>query len=420
MSAQPEVVHIDDLEAPVLPASLQERARAVAPLAATLRLDADVLCEQAQRETGLADFGPADFRPRLALWLRSFEVDANLSALGRVARYFDALRFLKNRLLVQDQLNRHPEIRDIRIERPIIVVGLPRTGTTHLHNSLAADPGLRSLPYWEALEPVAPLAEQGQRFERDPRIVRCEATLADLNDQMVHLRRMHEMTWDHVHEEIDLLALDFSTMYFETPGPLVLWTEAYKRSDQTPHYHYLKRVLQVLTFLRGGRRWVLKSPQHLEQLPILASVFPDATFVLTHRDPVPIIASMATLWTYSARLSQERPDARAYGAYTVQRIGDLLFGCVRERDALPKEQSIDVLFHELVGDQPAAMDRIYALAGEQRDPARRRAIDAYIASHPQGRHGRVRYELADFGLSAAELRERFRPYTDRFPVALEL
>jgi hypothetical protein len=420
VSAEPDGVHIDDLEAPRLSEGMREQARAMEPLAASLRFDADLLCEQARSETGLHDFGPEDFRARLALWLRSLEREGRLSALGRIARYSDALRFLKNRLLVQDQLRRHPEIREIPIERPIIVVGLPRTGTTHLHNSLAADPGLRSLPYWEALEPVPPLAEQGQSFPRDPRMARCEAALAGLNTELVHFKRMHEMTWDHVHEEIDLLAIDFSTMILETPGPLALWTEAYKRSDQTPHYRYLKTVLQVLTFLRGGRRWVLKSPQHLEQLRVVSQVFPDATFVLTHRDPVPIIASMATLWTYTARLSQERPDARAYGAYTVERIGDLLFACVRERDVLPKDQSIDVLFHELVEDQPAMMDRIYALAAETRDAERRRAADEYIRTHPQGRHGRMRYELSDFGLDARALRERFRPYTDRFAVRLEL
>jgi hypothetical protein len=232
---------------------------------------------------------------------------------------------------------------------------------------------------------------------------------------------MHEMTVDHAHEEIDLLALDFSTMYLETPGPLRDWARTYKRSDQTPHYAYLKRVLQVLSFLRGeGKRWVLKSPQHLEQLPVLQRVFPDATIVLTHRDPLPIVASMATMWTYTARLAQERPDPIAYGAYTAERIEDLLRACVRDRAALDPARTIDIPFQLVRDDADSAVARVYAKAGQPLSGGSRSAIAEYTRAHAPGRHGKVRYDLADFGLEAPELRERFRAYTDRFAVPLEM
>ena len=138
------------------------------------------------------------------------------SASGVVSWYSQLLQFLKNRLLIQDLLTRHPEIHEIEIERPIIICGLPRTGTTHLHNLIGADPALRSLPYWESLEPVLADSERPGPGEPDPRLARTAFALDVLNAALPYFNRMHEMTVDHVHEEIQLLAIDVSTMLFET------------------------------------------------------------------------------------------------------------------------------------------------------------------------------------------------------------
>ena len=124
---------------------------------------------------------------------------------------------------------------------------------------------------------------------------------------------MHEMTTWHVHEEIQLLAIDFSTMLFETVAPMPSWRDYYQSHDQTSSYRYLRKILQVLQFLRGGERWVLKSPQHLEQFGPLSTVFPDATYVVTHRDPVAVTVSLCTMIAYSARLSADDLDPPASG-----------------------------------------------------------------------------------------------------------
>lgn len=419
MQRPTDAIRIDDLAAPRHPPRVLELQREAAKLAPLLRYEPEPLCRQAADETGLENFGRDDFRVRLTLLLRALETEGELSPLGRVSRYRQLVDLLKTRLRVEDQIARHPEILEIEISRPIVITGFPRTGTTHLHNSLAADPELRFLPYWEALEPVLPDAEIPAPGQKDPRRARCEQALAFVNGAMPHFMKLHEMTVDHAHEEIDLLALDFSTMWFETPGPLWSWIRHYKASDQTPHYAYLKRVLQVLTFLRGGKRWVLKSPQHFEQLRALRAVFPDATLVLTHRDPLPVIASFATLMTYTARLAQAHPDPAAYGRYVVERSADLLDACLRDRALWPPERSIDLHFHELVADQDRAIHQLYARAGQPIGERSRRAISDYAESHPQGRHGKVRYDLADFGLEVAALRERFRAYTERFGVRLE-
>jgi hypothetical protein len=230
---------------------------------------------------------------------------------------------------------------------------------------------------------------------------------------------MHEMTVDHVHEEIQLLAVDFSSMLFETMSLMPSWHDWYRDHDQTPHYRYLRTVLQVLQWLRGPTRWVLKSPQHLEQFGPLHTVFPDATFVVTHRDPVSVVASMITMLAYTARMSIERPDPVAYGAYWMPRLERMLQACARDHAALPADQTIDVHFDEFMADDVAMVERIYALADQPFTPTVRAAMDAFMADHPRGKFGRIDYDLADFGLDARECRERFRFYVERFGVTLE-
>jgi hypothetical protein len=316
-------------------------------------------------------------------------------------------------------LSRHPEIHDVRIERPIIICGLPRTGTTHLHNLMAADPALRSLPYWESLEPVLADGERPAPGEPDPRRARAELAVGFINRAMPYFKRMHEMTVDHVHEEIQLLAIDFSTMLFETMAPMPTWRDYYLAHDQTPHYEYLRTILEVLQWQRGGQRWVLKSPQHLEQFPVLRKTFPDATFVVTHRDPVAVTTSVATMITYTARMSQDKVDPRRIGGYWADRIERMLRACVEDRDILPVEQSIDVHFDEFMADDVAMVERIYDLAGQPMTADARAAMDAFMAEHPRGRHGGVLYDLADFELDKDERRRALRFYVERFGVTEE-
>jgi hypothetical protein len=409
-------VHIDDYARPRFSDDVRAIRDSVGPLVAGLRLESEPLMAQAASECRLDDFGDPAFVARLDCWLGAMRTEADLDDFGTLSTHAMALQLLKNRLLIEDLLVRHPEIREIPIERPIVIAGLPRTGTTHLHNLLSSDPNLRSLPYWESLEPVPGVDDHPGPGEPDPRLERTQMGVDLVDASMPLFKRMHEMTVDHVHEEIHLLAIDFSSMFFETLGLIPSWRDAYLAHDQVPHYEYLRTVLQVLTFLRGGERWVLKSPQHTEQLRALSTVFPDATFVLTHRDPVSVTASMVTMITYSARMGVAAPDPRRYGAYWSARIEDLLMGCVRDRDVLPDAQAVDVRFHEFMADDIATVEHIYAVADQPFTAGTRAAMDTFMAGHPRGRHGTVVYDLADFGLDAAERRAALQPYVDRFGV----
>ncbi len=409
---RPGDVALDDLAAPVFPPAIQEVLDSVAPLGDAVTFEPEALKADASAATGLDDFGDDRFEEPLGILCRAYTDDVELSPMGRFSQQALLVQLLRNRLLVQHELARQPEIADIEIAAPIVIAGLPRTGTTHLHNLMSADPALRSLPYWESLEPVLPDAERG--VDPDPRRERCEVALGFINDAMPHFKRMHEMTVDHVHEEIQLLAMDFSTMLFESTVPLPRYRDWYEATDQTPAYRYLRTVLQVLTHLRGGDRWVLKSPQHLAQFGPLLDAFPDAIVVVTHRDPVAVTTSMATMVAYSARLNLAHPDPVAVGAYWRARVEDLLRACTDDRDILPADRSMDVRFDEFMADDLAMVERIYALAGQPWDDGVRFALQRYQDEHPRGRHGGVRYDLGALGLDEAEVRSGLRFYADRF------
>jgi len=225
---------------------------------------------------------------------------------------------------------------------------------------------------------------------------------------------MHEMTTDHVHEEIQLLAIDFSTMFFESIASVPAWAAYYGSHDQRPHYRFLRTVLQALTHLRGGTRWLLKSPQHLEQLPVIADVFPDATVVVTHRDPVAVTVSMATMIAYSARCHASPVDPVAIGRSWADRIEGMLNACVRDRDVLPADRSLDVRFDDFMADDLATARRVFEVAGQPFTAEVEAGMRAYLDDHQRGRLGRIDYRAADVGLDVDDLRARFAPYTERF------
>jgi len=416
---RPPPIAIEDLAEP----RYSDEARAVLDLMAeagrTVSLEPEALTAAAMAGTGLDDFGPDDFRGRLEILCRSLREEARLDHAGLLAQSEFLTGLLRNRLLVEDLVARHPEILDEAIVAPIVICGLPRTGTTHLHNLIASDPALRSLPYWESLEPVLSERERPAPGQADPRRARTELGLSFLETALPEFRRMHEMTTDHVHEEIQLLAIDISTMLFETIAPIPTWRDSYLARDQEPSYAYLRKVLQALQWQRGGTRWVLKSPQHLEQFPALLATFPDATFVVTHRDPVSVTASMVTMLGYSARLGHDRVDLPWLGGYWSDRLERMLRSCVDQRQLLPPARTIDVHFDEFMQDDLAMVRRVYAVAEQPFTEASESAMVAFLDQHPRGRYGGVVYDLAQFGIDRERLRHSLAFYIERFGVAEE-
>jgi hypothetical protein len=418
VSPRPDDIRITDLAHPVL--SEAQRAAIAHAEQTPAPLEEDALLEAARRRVGLSDFGDEEFRARLRVMLQSAREDEGLNALGRLGIHANLVRVLSNRLRFVDLLRRHPEIADIEIVKPIIVVGLPRSGTTHLVNLIAADSRLRSLPYWESLEPIPARGEGPGRDGRDPRYARCRDSYQQMMAQMPLLKSMHDMLPEHIHEEIELQELDFGTYLLEWLCRAQRWRDHYLRLDLRPQYRTLRTLLQTLTWLRGPNRWVLKSPQHLEQLLPLLDAFPDATIAITHRDPVAVIRSAITMIAYGDRVRRKRVDLAELAEYWIDRVERLLRACVRDRDALPAERSVDVLFHEFMADDLGTVERIHARAGLATSPEARAQLRAYLDANPRGKHGQVVYDLhADFGLDPAEVRRRFDFYFDRFAVRAE-
>jgi len=411
-------IHIDDLHHPRLDANQRTAIDYVAALG--IRLDAEAMLAEARRRAGCDDFGAPDFRGRLDAALAAVEADAGLGPIGRMVIGQRTVRLLTARLLVEDLVRRRPEILAIELPNPIIVLGLPRSGTTHLVNLIAADRGLRSLPFWESLEPVPMPGDGTARDGIDPRFTRCRGEY-EMQLQMVPLLpAMHHQYPSAIEEEIELQDIDFSAYTLEFYARVPAWRDLYFTLDQHAHYAYTKKVLQVLTYLRGPNRWVLKSPQHLEQIPALLATFPDATFAITHRDPVSVIQSVMTMLAYGDRVRRSSIEPEVLADYWVDRVDRLLQACVRDRDLLPADQTVDVLFHEFMADDVATVERIYERNHRQMTPIARGDLDAFMTDNPRGKHGRIAYDLrGHFGLEPDAVRERFGYYFDRFPVAVE-
>ncbi len=415
-------VRLDDLAEPRFSPEAEPLRQMMAAMAPECALDADGLHARAAADTGLDDFGDDDYRERLDVYLAAIHDIPGLHGAGVVNFYAQLSQFLKNRLLLTDLLKRHPEIHDIELAPPIVIAGLPRTGTTHLHNLLAAasstsasgrpEATFRTIPYWESNEPFPLPSEAG--IEPDPRRIRMDVAVEFMNLVMPYFPLMHEMTTDHVHEEIQLLANDFSSMLFETLGHVPRWRDYYLAHDQTPHYQHLATQLKALQFLRGGRRWLLKSPQHLEQLPVLDQVFPGVVVVITHRDPVPVTLSMLAMITYTARMHCSPVPVHDIAATWINRLELMLNALVRDREVLPAERSIDVRFDDFMADEMGTAAQIYELAGETMSDEARATMADYLAGHQRGRLGRVATSTEMFGLDGADVRARFAPYVERF------
>ena len=424
MTTHTPLIHIDDMADPALTPEL--RAWREGPADFPCPLTADDVLARAVAETGLSDFGPdTGFRVRLAVILQALYEDLGLTRGGRVFVLQQAVRAMANRLRIEDLVKRHPEILNVPIDRPIFIAGLPRSGTTHLVNWLSRDDRLNALTLWESEEPVpaAPLAPG----ETDPRLARSAAYWGAFGALVPHMAAMHEMAANDIHEDNELLFMDMNCYNWEFSARLPRWTDHYLSHDRTISYAYEKKVLQVIAWQRGlrpgepgRRRWLLKSPQHMENLSAIKATFPDATMVITHRDPVDVLRSLTTMLGYSDRTRRDPVDPPALARLWASRIERLLRECVAQRDAFGPDQSLDVLFHQYMADQENTARRVYQLAGLDLPPETEAKLLGYLAENPRHAHGKVVYDLEGvFGMSVADLRRRFAFYYDRFPVKQE-
>lgn len=409
-------IYVTDLAQPQLTPAQQAAVDYTNSL--TVSLNRDDIMREAQAAVGLNDWGPDDFLPRLGLLCDEWENDSGLLNLGKLSLRNKLLQHATSRLLIQDQWRKHPEILDINITKPIIVVGLPRSGTTHMLNLLGSDSRFRSLPLWESYEPVPRPGEAMLDNGTDPRYQRCADQWAAMQSISELVAAVHPMDPDHIHEELELMGPNFGSYNYEWLAHSPRWRDDYYATDQTSQYEYMRDVLKLLLWQQRSTdkptRWVLKCPQHLEQLPVLHKVFPDATFAVTQRDPLNVLASTLTIQAYSQRTSRKTVLMDELLEYWTDRIEHLLKACVRDRPLLPEAQSIDVPFTEFVTDDINWIGKIYAKADIDMTPTADAELTAFV-ERKRGDYGNVVFDLeGQFGADMTALRHRFQFYTQSF------
>lgn len=400
--------HPDTIAAPLPAAELDRR----------WPLQPDALKALARKQTGLDDFGPGPLDEPLTQLCTSLREEVDLNAAGRENACQRLLNILVTRLRLQDLWQRHPEILDAPVERPIFIVGLPRSGTTYLHWLMARDPGLRHAPFWELLFPLPFGDAAAPPPQPDPRIAAARAALDRLHAAAPDMAHMHQLDAEEPEEELALMSLGFSSMAFEWSFAVPGFVDWYRRADHTEGYAVFRRVLQTLQWLRGGGQWVLKAPMHMENLDALLKVFPDAVLVQTHRDPVATTVSLSSLTCYGIRNYFDHPNPWLVGENIGAIIERLLRGiCDFRRDGDPR--FVDVHFHDLMRDPMAAIERIYAVAGRRMEPAAESTMRQWLASRGSQRSGRHDYAAEDFAIDLDERRRALAFYIDRFAVRVE-
>lgn len=384
------------------------------------RFDPDTLIAQACETAGSEDFGDfgygASWREGLELLTDGLVRQARLSPLGVEIACGDILRAMVNRLQIVAHRNAHPEIADGPITQPIVIVGQPRTGTTILYDLLAQDPDLRPPLTWEVDFPYPP--PQPETYHTDPRIAQTQATLEASELIIPGFLKFHPMGALVGQECVRISASEFTSMIYSVQYRL---PDYYRwllyDADHAAAYRFHRVFLQHLQSGVPGQ-WLLKSPAHLWQLDALLAEYPDALIVQTHRDPLNVISSVTALTGLLRRMASDDVDLGECAAQSYEEIAVGLDRCMTQRDKLPDDRVIDVLFADFMRDPFATIATVYERLGRELRPEAEQRMRAFLAEHP-GDGGRGRYTWADTGLDAGEVRERVRPYQERYGVPTE-
>ncbi|WP_319445434.1 MULTISPECIES: sulfotransferase [unclassified Mycobacterium] len=383
------------------------------------RFDIDTLVAQACELAGSDDFGEPDgWRDDLALLTDGLVNESHLSDLGVEIAVMDLVSPLTNRLRITQWRTDNPAIAAAPIEQPIFIVGQPRTGTTILFDLLAQDPDLRPPLTWEVDAPWP--VPQPETYDSDPRIAQIQANL-EMSEQIVPgLLSHHPMGALMPQEDVRIWAGQFCSMIF----PVQYRLPSYSRwllydADHRNAYRYHRIFLQHLQSGIGGQ-WLLKSPAHLWQLDTLVSEYPDAVIVQTHRDPLNVISSIASLTDHVRRMASDHRDIAECARQCCEEIVVGLDRSMKVRDSgvLAPGQLVDVQFADFIRDPFTTVRGIYDALGRELTPVAEQRMRDHLAAHP-GDGGGTRYTWSDTGLDAEAVREQVAAYQERFGVPTE-
>jgi hypothetical protein len=386
------------------------RSFAVVPRIWGLMGPPEELLATARAETGLDDFGEDSFREGLERLVRSLREEARLSTAGEAAFRTMLVGMLSQRLQVEDWYRRHPEIDDEPIDAPLIGLGLPRTGSTALSFLLCEDPDARSLRRWEAQPCPPPSTVSGP----DPRIERHRVEVKRELREEARRRALVPATATGPTECLSLLALDFKTQTFQGLAVIPSYSKwLLHDADLTSAYFYERRVLKLLQWGFPAKPWRLKSPMHLLFLDQLDRAFPDARFVMTHRDPVEVIVSVADLCAEIARRYSDDVDLHTLGAVNVEQWSVGMARALAFRDRAGDGRFHDIDFRAMQRDPIGEIHRLYAWLGEPVTEAFEAGMNRWWQDNAAKREPNVHPDPATFGIDLDEVRPLFADYTAR-------
>jgi hypothetical protein len=378
------------------------------------------LIDQAQQATELDDFGDQSWKEGAERLISDLNERAALTEVGSLIAGSDVFEYLSGRLRVVDWVKRNPSIADADIRPPIVILGQPRTGTTILFDVLAQDPANRVPLTWEVDQPWPP--PETATYESDPRIEEVDAKLANVDLLIPGFRAMHDMGARLGQECVRITAADFRSMIFSTQYRVPEYQRwLLHQADMASAYRYHRLFLQYLQSAHSGDRWVIKSPAHLWSLDAMFREYPEALIVQTHRDPLRVVCSLASLVDLLRRLASDDVLISEVAAEWVDDIAVGLDRAVEARQSgtVPAGQAVDVLFRDFLRDPMAVVTTIYERLGIELSVEAEKAMRAFLAANPQEKHGGHKYSFADTGLDAGLLRERTRAYTEFFEVPEE-
>ena len=380
-------------------------------------LDPAAVVRAATKKAGSNDLGSDSYREPLEVFLASCEAEAELTTFGRILITKMLAAALTNRIELHRWALDHPAVAKESIDSPWIIVGLPRTGTSLLSMLLGLDPMARPLRQWEAAHLIPPPTLEGA--EEDPRIALTAKELNGLMKLNPPLKAMHPFGATLAQECVSLFMYDVRTLALETQAHVPTYARWLERADMAPAYAQHKLALQALQAAQPTERWILKTPNHLWHLDALLAAYPDARIIWTHRDPGPVVTSLASLANAGQRPLTSRADPRPAAEEWKRKCAFALSSAVAYDERTAEGWCQHLSYGALIDDPLSAVRRLYATFGDEVSDLHARRMEAFLEQRPQDAFGHHRYDPADFGWTYAGLAEEFAGYTSRYQVATE-
>jgi len=393
------------------------------------------LMDAAKKKTGLSDFGEGfsegkgEGNGKDEIFYKAFTVlidainkEAKLTPFGKLIQKTRFISALCTRLRIADLLKNYPEIQNIELGKVIVIAGLQRTGTTTLHRLIAADPNMRSLVSWEALNPLPIEGEKKDKPEKRIKLAQqAEKALAYMAPEFFAI---HPVEHDAPEEDILLLDLCFMSQAPEATFHVPTYAKWLEQQNHQEAYKYLKTVLKILQWYQPNKNWVLKTPHHMEYIDQILNVFPEATIVQTHRDPQKTTGSFCSMVAHGRGVFSDEVDAKEVAQHWTDKVERMMRLSIASREKELREKGnknrfVDVSYYDLLKNPIAEIEKIYSTAGIDLEEKAKRAMANTKEKNTQHRFGKHVYDIADFGLSLESIEDKYSFYRAHYKIPKE-